>query len=144
MFLKTIRRQKKTPCSLTIILKNIIGTESISTMSALARTPFFESRVDKYYEQLVYPAADSVIKEIDYMMGYASSNEEMEKFLLLKFVNRYLNQKYMWEDAVFVHLFEKYFSQKTYSWLTDKGKQDHYRQGLQFNGQYYGHAGFRH
>jgi hypothetical protein len=89
----------------------------------LARTPFFESRVDKYYEQLVYPAADSVIKEIDYMMGYASSNEEMEKFLLLKFVNRYLNQKYMWEDAVFVHLFEKYFSQKTYSWLTDKGKK---------------------
>jgi peroxiredoxin len=41
----------------------------------------------------------------------------------LKFVNRYLNQKYMWEDAVFVHLFEKYFSQKTYPWLTDKGKK---------------------
>jgi thiol-disulfide isomerase/thioredoxin len=27
----------------------------------------------------------------------------------------------MWEDAVFIHLYEKYFSQKTYSWLTDKG-----------------------
>lgn len=89
----------------------------------LARTPFFESRVDKYFEQLVYPVADSVIKEIDYMMSFASINEEMQKFLLLKFVNRYLNQKYMWEDAVFVHLFEKYFSQKNYSWLTEKGKK---------------------
>lgn len=89
----------------------------------LARTPFFESRIDKYMEQLVYPSADSVIREIDYMMGFASINEEMEKFLLLKFVNRYLNQKYMWEDKVFVHLFEKYFSQKTYPWLTEAGKK---------------------
>ncbi|HEX8315269.1 MAG TPA: thioredoxin-like domain-containing protein, partial [Flavisolibacter sp.] len=89
----------------------------------LARTPFFENRVDKYYEQLVYPSADSVIKELDWMLGYASASDEMQKFLLLKFVNRYLNMKYMWEDAVFVHLFEKYFSNKNYPWLTDKGKK---------------------
>jgi thiol-disulfide isomerase/thioredoxin len=89
----------------------------------LLRTPFFESRVDKYYEQLVYPEADSVIKEMDWMMGYASISDEMQKFLLLKWVNRYLNQKYMWEDKVFVHLFEKYFAQKKYSWLTDQGKK---------------------
>ena len=89
----------------------------------LARTPFFESRIDKYLEQLVYPSADSVNKEIDYMLGFASINDEMQKFLLLKFVNRYLNQKYMWEDAVFVHLFEQYFAQKSYPWLTDKGKK---------------------
>jgi hypothetical protein len=89
----------------------------------LIRTPIFETKLDKYFQQLVYPHPDSVIKEIDWMLGYASINEEMQKFLLSKFVNRYLNQKYMWEDAVFVHLFEKYFSQKNYSWLTDKGKK---------------------
>jgi hypothetical protein len=89
----------------------------------LARTPFFESRVDKYFEQLVYPSADSVNKELDWMLGYASINEEMQKFLLLKFVNRYYNQKYMWEDAVFVHLFEKFFSNKDYSWMTAQGKK---------------------
>ncbi len=89
----------------------------------LVRTPFFEARVDKYFEQLVYPSADSVIKEIDWMMGYASINEEMQKFLLLKFINRYLNQKFMWEDAVFVHLYEKFIAQKEYTWLTEKGKK---------------------
>jgi thiol-disulfide isomerase/thioredoxin len=89
----------------------------------LTRTPFFESRVEKYFEQLVYPSPDSVIKEIDWMMGFASASEEMQKFLLLKFVNRYLNQKYMWEDAVFVHLFEKYFAQRKYSWLTEQGRK---------------------
>lgn len=89
----------------------------------LVRAPFFENKLDRYFEQLVYPTADSVNKEIDWMLGYASINEEMQKFLLLKFVNRYLNQKYMWEDAVFVHLFEKYFAQKTYPWLTEAGKK---------------------
>jgi thiol-disulfide isomerase/thioredoxin len=89
----------------------------------LAYTTFFEEKLDKYFNQLVTPHPDSVIKEIDYMLGYASLNEEMTRFLLVKFVNRYLNQKYMWEDAVFVHLFEKYFSKKNYSWLTEKGKK---------------------
>ena len=89
----------------------------------IARTTFFDGKLDKYFAQLVYPDADSVNKEIDWMLGYASVNAEMKKFLLLKFVNRYLNQKYMWEDKVFVHLFEKYFSNQKYDWLTEKGTQ---------------------
>jgi len=89
----------------------------------MARTTFFDGKLDKYFNQLVYPDADSVNKEIDWMLGYASANAEMKKFLLLKFVNRYLNQKYMWEDKVFVHLFEKYFSNQKYDWLTEKGTQ---------------------
>ena len=87
----------------------------------LIRTPVFESKLDKYFEEVVYPNPDSVNKEIDWMLGYASINKDNERFLLTKFVNRYLNMKYMWEDAVFVHLYEKYFSQKTYPWLTEKG-----------------------
>ena len=93
------------------------------TDDRIIRTPFFEPKLDKYFEQLVYPSADSVIKEIDWMMSYANVNDEMQKFMLLKFVNRYLNQKYMWEDAIFVHLFEKYFAQKDYPWLNEKGKK---------------------
>lgn len=89
----------------------------------LAYTPFFEDKLDKYFNQLVLPQPDSVIKEIDAMLSYATINEEMNRFLLVKFVNRYLNQKYMWEDAVFVHLFEKYFANKNYDWLNDKGRK---------------------
>ena len=89
----------------------------------LAYSTLFEEKLDKYFAQLVMPQPDSIIKEMDWMLGYASINEEMTRFLLIKFVNRYLNQKYMWEDAIFVHLFEKYFAQKEYSWLNDKGKK---------------------
>jgi thiol-disulfide isomerase/thioredoxin len=91
----------------------------------IARTPasLFDERLDKYYNTLVYPNPDSVIRELDWMLGYATPSEEMTKFLLIKFVNRYLQQKYMWEDAVFVHLYQKYFSQKEYPWLTSQGKK---------------------
>ena len=91
----------------------------------VSRTPasLFEDRVDKYFNTIVTPAADSVIREIDWMLGYASLSKEMTRFLLVKFVTRYLNMKYMWEDRVFVHLFEKYFSQKEYDWLTPGGKK---------------------
>ncbi|RYY63405.1 MAG: DUF5106 domain-containing protein, partial [Chitinophagaceae bacterium] len=89
----------------------------------LSRTPFFESKVDRYFEQLVYPAADSVNREIDNIMAFAQINKEMEKFFLLKFVNRYLNMKYMWEDKVFIHLYEKYFRDKDYEWISDKGRK---------------------
>lgn len=91
----------------------------------ITRTPaaLFEERLDKYYNTLVYQHPDSVIREIDWMLGYASASHEMTRYLLVKFVNRYLNMKYMWEDAVFVHLFQKYFSQKEYDWLTPQGKK---------------------
>jgi len=89
----------------------------------LAYTPFFDDKLDKYFTQLVPPQPDSIIKEIDWMLSYASINEEMNRFLLIKFVNRYLNQKYMWEDAIFVHLFEKYFANKNYSWLNEAGRK---------------------
>ena len=89
----------------------------------LARTSFFEEKMDEYFATLVYPNPDSVIKELDWMLAYATANDEMQRFLLVKFINRYLNPQYMWEDKVYVHLFEKYFSQTEYSWLNEKGKK---------------------
>jgi thiol-disulfide isomerase/thioredoxin len=90
----------------------------------LAYTTFFDDKLDKYFQQLVAPSADSVIKEMDRMLGYATINDEMTRFLLVKFINRYYNQKYMWEDAIFVHLFEKYFANKKYPWLNEAGKKN--------------------
>ncbi len=58
------------------------------------------------------------------MLGYASASPEMKKFLLIKFANRYLTQKYMWEDKVFVHLYEKYFSNQKYEWLNEARREN--------------------
>jgi thiol-disulfide isomerase/thioredoxin len=91
----------------------------------LARTPgnLFETKLDRYFEQLVVPNADSVIKELDYFLSYSSVSADLQKFLLIKFANRYMQMKYQSDDAVFVHLYQKYFANKTYPWLTEKGSK---------------------
>lgn len=89
----------------------------------LAYTTFFEDKLDRYFNQLVAPHPDSVNKEMDYMLSFAKANPEMERFLLLRFINRYYSQRYMWEDAVFVHLYEKYFATNPPSWLSEQGKK---------------------
>ncbi|MCR6722299.1 MAG: DUF5106 domain-containing protein [Chitinophagaceae bacterium] len=91
----------------------------------LVRTPasLFDERLDKYLNTIVYPDADSLIHELDYMLGFASVSKEMSRFLLVKFITRYLNQQYMWEDKVFVHLYQKYFAPKDPEWLTPQGKK---------------------
>jgi thiol-disulfide isomerase/thioredoxin len=89
----------------------------------LVRTSFFDEKLDEYFATMIYPNPDSVIKEIVWMLAYATANDEMQRFLLVKFINRYLNPQYMWEDKVYVHLFEKYFSQKEYPWMNEKGKK---------------------
>jgi peroxiredoxin len=76
----------------------------------LVRTPFFEPKLEKYYKTLVYPQADSIKKEIDAMLLQARASKEMFKYLLVYFVQKYINPEYMGQDAVFVHLFEKYIN----------------------------------
>ena len=76
----------------------------------LVRTPFFETRLDRYYRDLVPPIADSISKEVDHMLLYARTSPEMFKYLMVHFVQKYINPEYMGQDAVFVHLFEKYIN----------------------------------
>lgn len=76
----------------------------------LVRTPFFEPKLEKYYKELVYPNADSIKREIDAMLLQARGSQEMFKYLLVHFVQKYINPEYMGLDAVFVHLFEKYIN----------------------------------
>ncbi|RYG50169.1 MAG: redoxin domain-containing protein [Chitinophagaceae bacterium] len=74
----------------------------------LVRTPFFEAKVDKYFRDLVLPNPDSIIAEVDHMLLAARGTTEMYQYLMVHFVQKYVNPEYMGQDAVFVHLFEKY------------------------------------
>ncbi len=80
------------------------------TDNRLVRTPFFEPRLEKYYQDLVSPSPDSLKKEIDWMLLYSRSADEMYKYLMIHFVQKYINPQIMGQDAVFVHLFEKYIN----------------------------------
>jgi thiol-disulfide isomerase/thioredoxin len=86
----------------------------------IIRTPFFLPKLERYYAELVTPDADSIIKEADYQLLLARSSPEMFKFLLNWLTDEYISPKYMGQDAVFVHLFEKYHSKGTSNWLNEK------------------------
>ncbi len=94
------------------------------TDERLLRTPVFEPRLDKYYKNLVVPEPDSIEQEVDAMLTKAGPNKEMFKYLLTYFVQQYINPQYMGQDAVFVHLFEKYINNNPeVDWFTDKYKK---------------------
>lgn len=89
----------------------------------IIRTPFFLPKLERYYREIVQQAPDSIIKDLDYKLLLARVSPEMYKFLLNWFTDEYINPKYMGQDAVFVHLFEKYHSKGVSSWLNEKQQE---------------------
>lgn len=93
------------------------------TDERLIRTPFFEAKLDKYYKDLVSPNPDSIRKEVDHMLLFSRTNKEMFKYLMVHFVQKYINPEYMGQDAVFVHLFEKYINTGQADFFTEQYKE---------------------
>ncbi len=90
------------------------------TDERLTRTPVFEPRLDKYFRDLVPPQADSIGKEADKMLLEARVSKPMFQFLMVYFVQKYVNPQYMGQDAVFVHLFDKYINAGETEFFTEK------------------------
>ncbi len=86
----------------------------------IIRTPFFLPKLERYYREIMPQASDSIIKDLDYKLLLARSAPDMYKFLLNWFTDEYINPKYMGQDAIFVHLFEKYHSKGVSNWLNEK------------------------
>ncbi len=90
------------------------------TDDRLIRTPIFEPKLDHYYKDLVSPEPDSIDREIDHMLLFSRTNKEMFKFLLVYFTQKYINPEYMGQDAVFIHLFDKYINAGQAEFFTEK------------------------
>ena len=90
------------------------------TDDRLIRTPILEPKLDRYYKDLVSPEPDSIDREIDHMLLYSRTNKDMFKFLLVYFTQKYINPEYMGQDAVFIHLFEKYINSGQAPFFTEK------------------------
>ncbi|MEJ7625562.1 MAG: DUF4369 domain-containing protein [Ferruginibacter sp.] len=86
----------------------------------IIRTPFFLPKLERYFREVIQQAPDSIIKDADYKLLLARSSPGMFRFLLNWLTDEYINPKYMGQDAIFVHLFEKYHSKGVSSWLNEK------------------------
>jgi hypothetical protein len=90
------------------------------TDDRLIRTPIFEPKLDRYYKDLISPEPDSIEREIDHMLLFSRTNKDMFKFLLVYFTQKYINPEYMGQDAVFVHIFDKYINAGQAPFFTEK------------------------
>lgn len=90
----------------------------------LVRTPVLQGRFDKYFDEVLPQAADSLTRYADKMLVAAKPSEEMFKYVLSSLTDKYVNPKFMGQDAVFVHLFEKYYlTGQADSWMNEKYKK---------------------
>ncbi|RYD79267.1 MAG: AhpC/TSA family protein [Sphingobacteriales bacterium] len=95
--------------------------DGISFMDdCVVRTPFFRTKLETYYREIMPQAPDSIIKDIDYKLLLARNAPEVYKYMLNWLTDEYISPKYMGQDAVFVHLFNKYHSKGITSWLNEK------------------------
>lgn len=75
----------------------------------IVRTPLLETRLQRYFKQLVPPVPDSVTYAADQLLKKAKANKKIFKFILWWLTSTYEKSPYMGMDAVFVHLVEQYY-----------------------------------
>ena len=89
----------------------------------LLRTPFFEPKIDEYFKYQVAPEADSIIKEVKFMLLSARTGKEIYPYLLTKFTNKYVNPEYMGQDKVFLYLFNEFYSKGDTTFLNPASRK---------------------
>lgn len=104
----------------------------------LLRTPMFEQRLTRYFEQVVVRHPDSLKREVDRMILPSRSNPTMFRYYITRFTNEYMNPKYMGLDVVFLHLFEKYYLTNQVDWLDEKNRELVYNRAYSLMGNIVG------
>jgi hypothetical protein len=94
------------------------------TDERLVRTPVFQPKLDRYFNDVLPQYPDSLKLAAGEMIDASRSNPEMFKYLLSTLTDKYVNPTYMGQDAVFVYLFEKYYlTGQADSWMNEKYKK---------------------
>ena len=89
----------------------------------LLRNPFLETKITTYFNALVPKDPESITKEVFTILNNTGDkNNSMFSYLSIFFANTYANPKVMGNDRVFVNIYNNYFKDKTYSWLTEQQK----------------------
>ena len=74
----------------------------------IIRTPFFDDRVKRYFEQVILNHPDTVIAEIDKILAKCDQGNLVYNLLMGYFTYKYEQSKIMGFDKVFVHVADKY------------------------------------
>lgn len=89
----------------------------------LVHTPFFDPKLNDYFKYYVSAEPDSIIPEVNYMLLSSRGGNDIHRYLLGKFTDKYINPEIMGQDKVFLFLFDNFFSKGDTLWLNEKQKK---------------------
>ncbi len=89
---------------------------------AMLRLPFplMQQKVDEYFDKVVYQGPDSILIEMENLIGITKENPEMYKYLVWALTSKYYAPPVMGLDEVFVHLNDKYFESGEMDYWADE------------------------
>ena len=91
-------------------------------------TPFLQTKLEKYFENLVYQVTDSINTDADKVLKLAKKNNEVYRYALWFISNKYENTNIVGLDGVFIHLAENYYL-KDADWL-DSSRRAQFQERL--------------
>lgn len=87
------------------------------TKNWLIRTNIIPQKISLYLGQLTHPTIDSLTASIDYILDQAKVNEEVYKFILVNFLNKYATSNIMIANNLYAHLLERYYFTGKAAWM---------------------------
>lgn len=91
----------------------------------LINTPIFDARITEYFEKLVIPVPDSVIKEADMILEKTRGSGDLFNYTLSWLANFTQDSKVMGMDKVYVYLIDNYYEKGEASWLNNDILEKH-------------------
>lgn len=76
----------------------------------LARTPYFDDRIKKFFESVVINNPDTIIKEIDKLLAQCNEDNLNYNMLIGYFTYKYEQSKIVGFDKIFLHMVDTYIT----------------------------------
>lgn len=94
----------------------------------MLRTIFYEQKVKNYIDKVIPQIPDTINKEVDHLIEKVRGNEELFRFMLVTLFNQYATSQIMGQDAVLVHMAEKWYL--PYATWSDKKYTDNLKKEI--------------
>ena len=82
------------------------------------KNPLFETKVNEYFDKLVYQQADSINTALDQFLS-VDMDTAVYRYLIVTLTNKYATSKMMGMDGVYVHMIDNYYSTGKAFWIDE-------------------------
>ena len=79
-------------------------------------TPLYHNKLDKYFNSVLYPVPDTIIKEADKIIEKSKADPDIFKYTVHYLLSHYERSKIMGMDAVFAHIGLNYYTHELAIW----------------------------